>query len=100
MQFDTGRQFHGDGLQLGCLEGDLFCSLAVSVDVCSNICVGKTHVHFRDLRLAHAVIIEFFCKSLSGCIRTRKSVTAVVGIRGRQMDNDKLFSSGKIRMFF
>ena len=57
MQFDTGRQFHGDGLQFGCLEGDLFGSLAVATDICGNICIGETHVHFRYLRLAHTVII-------------------------------------------
>ena len=99
MQFDTGRQFHGDGLQFGCLEGDLFGSLAVAADICGNICIGETHVHFRYLRLAHAIIVEFHCQSLSGCIRTGKSVTTVIGIRRSQMDNDKLFSSGKIRMF-
>ena len=99
MQFDTGRQLHGDGLQFGCLEGDLFCSLAVADDICGNICIGETHVHFRYLRLAHAIIVEFHCQSLSGCIRTGKSVTTVIGIRRSQMNNDKLFSSGKIRMF-
>ena len=92
MQFDTGRQFHGDGLQFRCLKGDLFGSLAVAADICGNICIGETHVHFRDLRLAHAVIVEFHCQSLSGCIRTRKSVTAVICIGCCQMDNDKLFS--------
>ena len=99
MQSDTGRQLHGDGLQFGCLECDLFCSLAVAADICGNICIGETHVHFRYLRLAHAIIVEFHCQSLSGCIRTGKSVTTVIGIRRSQMDNDKLFSSGKIRMF-
>ena len=57
MQIDTGRQFHGDGLQFRCLKGDLFGSLAVAADICGNICIGETHVHFRDLRLAHTVII-------------------------------------------
>ena len=99
MEFHAVRELHGDALQLIRLECDLLCPLGISVHIGGDVAVRKLHVHVRDLRLPHAVIVKLHRKRPPGIVCAGKCVAAPVRMACRHMGKDETLPCGKVRVF-
>ena len=98
MQFHTSRQLEGDSLKLVRIERNNLCSLDIAFHIGFQSIFGKCHVHIRNIRHILAVIIELHCQIPAGIIGTGKCIRAAVGIRSRDMSDNKTLARRKIRI--
>ena len=98
MEFYPIRQIQSNRLLAGCLERNFFCPLLFAVHIGTYISIGKGHLHIRNIRLAHSIVIKFLCQRFPGTVGSIEGIYASIGIGGCQMGNNKPFAGRKIRM--